>query len=159
MIRNVNNHIVQLFKKVKLESIVKYIQSNCYNLISNANFLVTNNWISQRQQNRFWKIKLNMIVVVAIYIVSFEINVDISSINSLINSSINLFARFSSIITSSIITTFFVTIVDTSFENVLSNDIIVYDQTNVVNKLIVVIDSFSNIWNNQNTIVDISKNQ
>ena len=100
-----------------------------------------------------------MIVVVAIYIVSFKINVDISSINSLINSSINLFARLSSIITSSIMITFFVIIVDTSFENVLSNNIIVYDQTNVANKLIVVIDSFSNIWNDQNIIVDISKNQ
>ena len=43
MIRNINNHIVQLFKKVKLESIVKYTQSNYYNLTLNANFVIINN--------------------------------------------------------------------------------------------------------------------
>ena len=43
IIRNINNHVVQLLKKVKLESIIKYIQSNCYYLTFDANFLITNN--------------------------------------------------------------------------------------------------------------------
>ena len=154
IIRNVNNYVVQLFKKVKLESIVKYTQSNCYNLTFDANFLTTNNWMSQRQQNWFWKTKLNMIVIVAIYVVSFKIDVDNSNIDLTIISFITFFS-----FTISITTTFSITIFDASFENILSNKIIVYEQTNVVSKLITITKFFSNIWSNQSTIVDISKNQ
>ena len=94
-----------------------------------------------------------MIVVVAIYVVSLEIDV----VNSNINLTIDSFVLFFSMTISSIISTS--SIVDTLLEIVLSNNITIYDQTNVVDKLIIVIDSFSNIWNNQNTIVNISKNQ
>ena len=60
-----------------------------------------------------------MTIVVAIYVVSLDINVDNSNINLMIDSFILLITISLIVSTSSI--------VDTSLEIVLSNDIIIYD--------------------------------
>ena len=78
-----------------------------------------------------------MTIVVAIYVVSFDINVDNSNINLTIDSFV-LSMTISSIMSTS-------SIVDTLFEIVLLNNITIYDQANVVNKLTIIVDSFSNI--------------
>ena len=86
-----------------------------------------------------------MIVVVAIYVVSIEIDVDNFNNNRIINSFVAFFSLTISLIVLILLIMSTSSIVNTLFEIILLNNIIVYDQTNIVNKLIVIINSFSNI--------------
>ena len=41
IIKNIINYVVQLFKRIRFDSIIEFNQQKCYNFTSNAEFLTT----------------------------------------------------------------------------------------------------------------------
>ena len=148
MIKNIINYVVQLFKRVRLDSIIEFNQQRCYNLTFDAKFLIIENWTNRR--SRSWKSKLDMIIATTIYAISIEIDLSLKVIDIII------IVVITSIITSiSIITSKFNSHIDSQLKSILSNDIIVYDSSTNVVKLIAIVNQFSQIWNDQDIIVNM----
>ena len=148
MIRNIINYVVQLFKRVRLDSVIESNQQKCYNLTSDAEFLAIENWTNRR--SRSWKSKLDMIVATIVYAISVEIDLSSKVTDIIAIVVITSITTFISIITSK-----FSSHIDSQLESILSNDIIVYDSSTNVVKLIAVVNEFSQIWDDQNITVNV----
>ena len=148
IIKNTINYVVQLSKRARLDSVVEFNQQKCYNLTSDAEFLTIENWTNRR--SRSWKSKLNMIVATTVYAILIEIDLSSKTID------IIAIVVITSIITSiSTVTSKFSSHIDSQLESILSNDIIVYDSSTNVVKLIAIVNEFLQIWNDQDIIVNV----
>ena len=143
MMRNIIEHFVTFRKRARLNTLMNYNQQKCYNLTSNVDFLITNDWKIIKQHERFWKNKLKMTIAVATYVVSLIIEMLTLKSNFIV---IDL--KSSSIVTFNSI-----------LKHVLLNDVIIYDESNVTAQIVDVTNVYSIIWNDQNTIVDIFEKQ
>ena len=154
MIRNIIQHFVILQKRVRLITLIDYNQQKCYNLTSNIDFLIIDDWKITKQHQRTWKNKLNMTIVAIIYVVFLTTNMisfSFSSFKSNATTNVNF-------VFVSLKTTFFI-VIDSTLKHVMSNEITIYDESNAVVRITKMINVYSSIWNDQNTIVDISENQ
>ena len=79
MIRNIINHVVQLFKRIRFDSIIEFNQQECYNFTFDAEFLTTEKWTNRRSKS--WKFKLNMIVATVVYAISIKIDMSSKAID------------------------------------------------------------------------------
>ena len=148
MIKNTINYVVQLFKRARFDSIIEFNQQKCYNLTFDAKFLIIENWTNRRSKS--WKSKLNMIVATTVYAISVKIDLSSKAIDIIV------IVVITSIITSiSTITSKFNFHIDSQLESILSNDITVYDSSTNVVKLIAIVNEFSQIWNDQDIIVNV----
>ena len=148
MIKNTINYVVQLFKRARLDSIIEFNQQRCYNLTSDAKFLATEDWTNRRSKS--WKSKLDMIIATAVYAISVEINLSSRAID------VTVIVVTTSVVTSiSIVTSKFNSHIDSQLESILSNDITVYDSSTNAVKLAAVVNEFPQIWDNQDTIVNV----
>ena len=140
--------------------IINYEQASCYQLISEIEFLVSNNWMNHRNQCS-WKDKFikNMIVVAAAYAIfikkTFTITFkDVISIIDSNNQMIDkafifvisteifvILTEVSVILTKSIL----LINIDLLLKRVLFNDIIIYDTKTVVFQLIIAMYDYSNL--------------
>ena len=148
MIKNTINYVVQLFKRARLDSVIEFNQQKCYNLTFDTKFLVIEDWTNRR--SRSWKSKLNMIIATVVYAILVEIDLSSKTIDIIIIVVITSIITFISIITSK-----FSFHIDSQLESILSNDIIVYDSSTNVVKLIAIVNEFSQIWDDQDIIVNV----
>ena len=100
------------------------------------------------------KKKLNMIIVVATYVVFVEFNMLNFSLKTFVTTSIVTTISISIFINNS---TFVV--IDFLLKTQFFNDIIVYDTSSTIVKLIAMTKKFFIIWNDQNTTIDIFEKQ
>ena len=163
MMRNIIQHSVTLQKRVRLKTLIDYNQQRCYNLTSNVDFLVIDDWKITKQHQRIWKNKLDMIAAAAIYAVFLTTNM-ISSSFFTSNTATNVDSIFDDLKTSFFIVlddskTFFFIVIDSILKHVMSNDVIIYDESNIIACIAEVINVYSAVWNDQNIIVDIFEKQ
>ena len=93
-----------------------------------------------------------MIVATTVYAISVKIDLSSKAIDIIV------IVVITSIITSiSTITSKFNFHIDSQLESILSNDIIVYDSSTNVVKLIAIVNEFLQIWSNQNITVNVSE--
>ena len=143
MMRNIIEHFVTFRKRARLSTLMNYNQQKCYNLTSNVDFLITSDWKIIKQHERFWKNKLKMTVAIAAYVVSLIIEMLIFKTNFIV-----IDFRSSSIV-----------IFNSVLKHVLLNEVIIYDESNVIAQIVDVTNVYSIIWNDQNTTVDIFEKQ
>ena len=154
MIRNIIQHSVILQKRVRLKTLIDYNQQKCYNLTSDVDFLVIDDWKISKQHQRIWKSKLNMTAAAVIYVVFLA--TDMTSFSS---------SSFKSDATTNVnfvfinLKTAFFIVIDSTLKHVMSNDVTIYDESNAIARIAKMINAYSSIWNDQDTIVDISENQ
>ena len=148
IIKNIINHVVQLFKRIRLDSIIEFNQQKCYNFTFDAKFLIIEKWTNRRSKS--WKFKLDMIVATTIYAISIKIDLSSKIIDIIVVAMITSIITFISTITSK--SNFRI---DSQLESILSNDIIVYNSSTNVVKLVAIVNEFFQIWNDQNITVNV----
>ena len=156
MMRNIIQHSIILQKRVRLKTLIDYNQQECYNLTSNADFLIINDWKITKQHQRIWKNKLDMTVAAIIYVVSSTTDM-ISFSFSFSSFKLNAATNVNSIFVNSK-TSFFI-VIDSTLKHVMSNDVIIYDESNVIARITKMINVYSIVWNDQNITIDIFKKQ
>ena len=145
IIRNTTRQTVQFQSRKRLDIVTKYNQQKCYNLTLDVDFLIIGEYLN-KSSKIFWKKKLNMIVVAAVYAVFIEFEI------------VN-FSSKTSITTSTFVVNVTFVVIDSLLKTQLFSDITVYDSSKIVVRLIVVTKEFLTIWNDQSITVNISKNQ
>ena len=123
MMRNIIQYSIILQKRARLKTLIDYNQQKCYNLTSNVDFLIIDDWKITKQHQRIWKNKLNMTIVVAIYVVSLTTNM-ISSSFFKSDTTTNVNSIFNNL------KTFFFIVIDLILKHVMSNDVVIYDESN-----------------------------
>ena len=145
-VRNAIGESVTLVKRIRLGTITKYNQADCYMIMSEKSHKIASDWMNDRS----WKKQLAFsFAAVAVAYVTLNITSE-ATIENMILSIIS-----STVFTSTSITSIMSTIsqIDFSFEHVLSNEITVYDQN--VFDLVNLVNSYQNIFQNNDIIVDI----
>ena len=153
---NITNQTIELFKRCRFDTMIDYEQANCYQLISDAKFFISNSWMNHRDQHS-WKDKFMKSMTAAaaayaifikktsIFVIKIIINIMISILNQIVNKT-SIFI----ILTESISTS-----IDFSFEHVLLNDITMYDIKTIISQLIIAMYAYSDIWKNRKITIDI----
>ena len=144
MMRNIIQHSIILQKRARLKTLIDYNQQKCYNLTSNVDFLIIDDWKITKQHQRIWKNKLNMTIATIIYVVSLTTNMTSSSSSSSSFKS-NAATNVNSIFVNS--KTIFFIVIDSILKHVMSNDVIIYDELSVVARITKVINAYSIVWN------------
>ena len=156
MIKNIINYVVQLFKRIRFDLIVEFNQQKCYNFTFDTKFLIIEKWTNRRSKS--WKFKLNIIIATIVYAISIKIDLSSKTIDVIVVVVITSIITFiSTIISISTVTSKSSFHIDSQLESILSNDIIVYDSSTNVVKLIAIVNEFFQIWNDQNIIVNVSE--
>ena len=141
LIRNVINKSITLSKHVKLNTITKYNQIDCYLIMSKRFHKTINEWMIDRS----WKkqIIVDFVIVTTIYVVFTQL------ISSTSIDLINTISLFISLITSTI------SQINFKLKHVFSNDVIVYN-FDVIN-MIKLIENFQNVFHDIEITINISK--
>ena len=158
IIQNINQFLVTLRKRFRFNILIKYNQQKCYNLTLKAGFLVINDWKITKQHQRSWKSKLNITIVVVVYVVSLVAEAIFNNFNIIDISSTVSTAAKNSIFYIEININYSIIFIDLVLKHMLLNNVIVYNKSKIVVKITKIIEIFSIIWNDQKTTVNIFKN-
>ena len=145
-VRNAIDESIILIKRTRLDTVTKYNQADCYMTMSEKSHKIASDWMNDRS----WKKQLTFnFAAIAVAYVTLN-TMSEATIENMILSIIS-----STVFTSTSITSIMSTIsqIDFSFEHVLSNEITVYDQN--VFDLVNLVNSYQNIFQNNDIIVDI----
>ena len=145
--------MITLRKRFCFDILIKYNQQRCYNFILNIDFLAIDDWKITKQHQCNWKNKLKIIVIIVAYVIFFIIDITTSNINFIL---LTIFINanvFAINIKVSII------FIDLTLKYILFNNVIVYNESNVIIRITKIINVFFTIWSDQKIIVDIFENQ
>ena len=161
-IHNITIESITLTKRARLKSIMKYNQQKCYQITMNEAFKVVCDWMFKRFIKNSWKIKI--IKVVAIITIVCAITIDNSSFKIDDNSSFRI-NNFSAIDLSSLNIDIFVNVsmiidifqIDSTLKHICFNDVIVYDSSNAIDSIVVLMKKYQNLFVDKNITMNISK--
>ena len=137
IMRNIIQHSIILQKRVRLRTLIDYNQQKCYNLTFDVDFLIIDDWKITKQHRRIWKNKLNMTTIVVIYVVSLTTNITLSFKSNTIATNIRS--------TQTSLKTTFIIVINSILKYVLSNDVIVYNNSNAIARITKIINVYSNV--------------
>ena len=134
LIYNITITFIRLSRKARFETLFEYKQNDAFLITSvNASFIIEN--------VKSWKFNLAKDIMI---ITSIFIEITQKPMSEITVFKIIVF----------MIKTFLIQI-DLNLEHIIFNDIIVYNTSKVVIQIVFVTDKFSEIWKDQNVIVNI----
>ena len=148
LIRNVTFESITLTKRARLNMIIEYNQVECYLIIFEEFYKAASDWMNDRS----WKKQfvVNFVTFAATYVtLDITSQVSSSSIASFISTSFNV---VSTVLASAMFT---ISQIDFNLKHVLFSDVTVYETE--ISELANLMNSYQNIFQDSDSIVDISE--